>query len=65
MYGQGDGDGPGQCKRVTLCVFQDGKIIVTGARTMDQILEAYHFLNMVLQKHSDEILRPLPPSAKA
>jgi hypothetical protein len=63
--GQGDGDGPGQCKRVTLCVFQDGKIIVTGARTMDQILEAYHFLNMVLQKHSDEILRPLPPSAKA
>lgn len=62
--GQGTGDGPGQCKRVTLCVFQDGKIIVTGARTMDQILEAYNFLNMVLQKHASEILRPLPPTNK-
>jgi hypothetical protein len=58
--GQGTGDGPGQCKRVTLCIFQDGKIIVTGARTMEQIEEAYHFLNGVLQKHADEVLRPLP-----
>jgi TATA-box binding protein (TBP) (component of TFIID and TFIIIB) len=61
--GQGTGDGPGQCKRVTLCIFQDGKIIVTGARTMDQIEEAYHFLNGVLQKHADEVLRPMPKAA--
>jgi TATA-box binding protein (TBP) (component of TFIID and TFIIIB) len=58
--GQGTGDGDGECKRVTLCIFQDGKIIVTGARTMEQINEAYHFLNVVLQDNAKEVLRPMP-----
>ena len=61
--GQGSGDGDGECKRVTLCIFQDGKIIVTGARTMDQINEAYHFLNKVLQDNAKEVLRPMPKAA--
>jgi TATA-box binding protein (TBP) (component of TFIID and TFIIIB) len=60
--GQGSGDGDGECKRVTLCIFQDGKIIVTGARTMDQINEAYHFLNKVLQDNAKEVLRQMPSS---
>ncbi len=63
--GQGEGDGDGECKRVTLCIFQDGKIIVTGARTMDQINEAYHFLNKVLQDNAAEVLRPMPKSQQA
>jgi hypothetical protein len=63
--GQGEGDGDGECKRVTLCIFQDGKIIVTGARTMDQINEAYHFLNKVLQDNAAEVLRPMPKSTVA
>jgi hypothetical protein len=58
--GQGVGDGDGECKRVTLCIFQDGKIIVTGARTMEQIREAYHFLNKVLQENANEVLRAMP-----
>ena len=62
--GQGSGDGDGECKRVTLCIFQDGKIIVTGARTMEQINEAYHFLNKVLQENANDVLRQ-PPTAKA
>lgn len=61
--GQGTGNGDGECKRVTLCIFQDGKIIVTGARTMEQINEAYHFLNMVLQDNAKEVLRPMPAAA--
>jgi TATA-box binding protein (TBP) (component of TFIID and TFIIIB) len=63
--GQGSGEGDGECKRVTLCIFQDGKIIVTGARTMEQINEAYHFLNKVLQENAKEVLRPMPVAAKA
>ena len=47
---------------MTLCIFQDGKIIVTGARTMEQINEAYHFLNKVLQENAKEVLRPMPAS---
>lgn len=57
--GQGEGDGPGECKKITMSVFQTGKIIITGAREMAQLEEAYQFLNGVLCTHSKEILRPL------
>lgn len=60
--GQGNGDGYGQCKRVTLSVFQTGKIIITGARNLDQIMEVYHYFNKILIKHAHEILR-IPPDA--
>lgn len=57
--GQGEGGGPGECKKITMSVFQTGKIIITGAREMAQLDEAYQFLNRVLCTHSKEILRPL------
>lgn len=55
--GQGSGSGPGECKRITMSVFQTGKIIVTGGRYMYQLEEAYNFLNKVLQTHAHEVLR--------
>jgi TATA-box binding protein (TBP) (component of TFIID and TFIIIB) len=55
--GQGTGSGPGECKRITMSVFQTGKIIVTGGRYLFQLEEAYNFLNMVLQQHADEVLK--------
>jgi TATA-box binding protein (TBP) (component of TFIID and TFIIIB) len=55
--GQGSGSGPGECKRITMSVFQTGKIIITGGRYLFQLEEAYRFLNAVLQKHATEILR--------
>ena len=54
--GQGTGDGEGQCKRITMSIFRTGKIIITGARTMEQITAAYDFLNTVFQKHQRAIL---------
>jgi len=54
--GQGSGDGDGQCKRITISPFSRGKIIITGAREMDQINEAYEFFNEILQTHEKEIL---------
>ena len=61
--GQGSGVGPGECKRITMSVFQTGKIIITGGRYLYQLEEAYNFLNAVLQKHAKEILR-LPSEAE-
>jgi TATA-box binding protein (TBP) (component of TFIID and TFIIIB) len=55
--GQGTGSGPGECKRITMSVFQTGKIIITGGRYMFQLEEAYNFLNRVLQDHAEEVLR--------
>lgn len=57
--GQGDGDGPGQCKRITIAIFQTGKIIITGARNMDQINEAYDYINKVFDKHEKDIILPI------
>ena len=54
--GQGNGDGDGQCKRITISPFSSGKIIITGAREMDQINEAYEFFNEILKTHQNEIL---------
>ena len=54
--GQGTGDGKGECKRITMSIFRTGKIIITGARTMDQIEEAYRFLNRVFDAHKDTVL---------
>jgi TATA-box binding protein (TBP) (component of TFIID and TFIIIB) len=59
--GQGTGSGPGECKRITMSVFQTGKIIITGGRYLFQLEEAYNFLNAVLQRHADTVLK-LPSS---
>lgn len=61
--GQGTGSGPGECKRITMSVFQTGKIIITGGRYLFQLEEAYHFLNKVLQTHAHAILKLNPESA--
>jgi TATA-box binding protein (TBP) (component of TFIID and TFIIIB) len=63
--GQGKGDAVGECKRITISIFQTGNIIITGARHMDQIHEAFHFINKVFDKHEKEIvLAPAAPPAE-
>ena len=54
--GQGSGQGEGECKRITMSIFRTGKIIITGAREMNQIEAAYCFLNKVFEKHHKAIL---------
>ena len=43
--GKGDGSTDGQCKRVTIAVFKSGEIIITGARTIEQLEISYHFIH--------------------
>ena len=57
--GQGQGNGEGQCKRITISFFQTGNIIITGARHMKQINEAYDFVKQFLVRHAAEIIRPV------
>jgi TATA-box binding protein (TBP) (component of TFIID and TFIIIB) len=54
--GQGNGNGEGECKRITMSIFRTGKIIITGARKMEQIETAYNFLNNILKKHYSKVL---------
>ena len=51
--GKGRGNGNGDCKKITISMFQSGSIIITGARNMDQINLSYKFINNIL----DQLLR--------
>lgn len=57
--GQGNGKGDGQCKKITISAFQTGSIIITGARFLKQIDEAYEYFNEILKTHCSEILQPI------
>jgi hypothetical protein len=55
--GTGSGEAIGDCKRITISPFQTGRIIITGARSIEQINEAYDFMNTIFKKHASEIIR--------
>ena len=63
--GTGDGSKIGACKKITISPFQTGQVIITGARTMEQINEAYEFIKRVFRDNSDEILRKVYVLPKA
>jgi len=55
--GTGDGIALGACKKITISPFQTGQVIITGARTMEQINEAYEFMKTLFETHADDVLR--------
>lgn len=57
--GQGDGKTLDNCKRITIAIFQTGSVIITGARNMRQLDEAYHFINEIIKTHAPEVLKPV------
>lgn len=57
--GKGSGNGEGQCKKITISAFQTGSIIITGARFLKQIDEAYVYFNKILNDYCSEILQPM------
>lgn len=59
--GDGTGFAVGDCKKITIAPFRTGKIIITGAKYMEQLDDTYHFINGVFAKHSADILREPTP----
>lgn len=53
--GRGSGTGEGCCKTVTACVFQTGKVIITGGNDYEQVQYVYDFINDLIKRHYDEI----------
>ena len=51
----GQGEGNGDCKKITIAVFQSGCIIITGSQTNAQIDECYHFINNLLYDNVHKI----------
>lgn len=59
-YGKGSGCGDGECKKVTVAVFESGNVLITGANTYQQIDDAYNFITSVLVKHVQLLRKVLP-----
>jgi TATA-box binding protein (TBP) (component of TFIID and TFIIIB) len=53
--GKGSGEGDGNCKKITISIFQSGSVIITGGRSMEQIVDAYNFINKVFTENYSEI----------
>jgi hypothetical protein len=49
--GKADGEGEGNCKRITIAPFQTGKVIITGAQTNEQLQDARNFICDVVSKY--------------
>lgn len=69
QVGKSDGNGEGNCKKITIAVFQSGCIIITGAQTPYQIDEAYMFICSILKDNFEFIKKVnlaamLPPKEK-
>lgn len=47
----------GICKKITIALFQSGKIIITGSNTLEQTNDAYAFINGILQENSPRLVR--------
>lgn len=57
--GKGLGNGDGDCKKITISVFQSGCIIITGARDVKQINYAYDMINSILSDNINIIRNPI------
>jgi TATA-box binding protein (TBP) (component of TFIID and TFIIIB) len=60
-FGKGDGSGDGQCKKITVSIFESGKILITGAINFIQIDKAYNYIGNILKTHQPELQKLLPP----
>lgn len=56
--GKGCGLGEGNCKKITIAVFQSGCVIITGGQSMAQIDEAYAFACKSILEAVDVIQKP-------
>lgn len=56
--GTGDGTSAGNCRKITMSVFQSGCCIITGAHTYAQLDHAHSFLTRVFMVHESELSRP-------
>ena len=63
--GKGSGKANGQCKKITVAVFQSGCVIITGAQSQEQINDAYNFIVKVIMENRIHIEKKtvVPPIA--
>ena len=54
-FGKGGGNGPNDCKKITVAIFESGSVLITGGVSFEQINDAYTYITTIFRKHSYEI----------
>lgn len=59
-FGKGKSCGEGECKKVTIAIFDSGKILITGANSFEQVNDAYRYICDIVWRHKTEVQKVLP-----
>jgi len=54
-FGKHSGDGNGNCKKVTVAIFESGSILITGGITFEQVQDTYDYICKVISKNKQII----------
>ena len=54
-FGKDKGQGDGKCKKVTVAIFQSGKVLITGSNSFEQVDEAYRFIKQIIMENKEKI----------
>ncbi len=61
-FGKNGGNGDGNCKKVTVAIFESGSILITGGITFQQVDDAYNYICGVIRENKDLIKKQNPMS---
>ena len=59
--GKGDGNGEGDCKKITISIFQSGSILITGGKKVDDIQYIRKFLIKIIKENYNLIKKIKTP----
>lgn len=58
-FGKNSGDGNGNCKKVTIAIFESGSILITGGITFEQVDDAYTYICQIIKENQKKIKKQL------
>lgn len=58
-FGKNNGDGNGNCKKVTIAIFESGSILITGGITFQQVDDAYNYICNIIKENKNNIKKQM------
>lgn len=59
-FGKNTGSGNGNCKKVTIAIFESGSILITGGITFEQVDDAYNYICNIIKENQKIIHKQSP-----
>lgn len=59
-FGKNSGYGDGNCKKVTVAIFESGSILITGGITFEQVDDAYNYICGIIKENKNTLKKQVP-----